>query len=480
MFQDIINRISSGHPCVSSPLIGLFLRLLVLTQIIFVHPLAAHGADPWAVENWARLPEWLKISGQTRARYESIDRLFRPGVSGSDQAWVFRNLIQADLNLKPISFTGEILDARQVGMDGGSPIGTDDVNTLEVLQAFVHWKSGLTIDDQPVFQIKAGRQTLNLGSRRLIARNRFRNTINAFNGIHAEWNPARRWNSQAFVFVPQQREPSDVESLLDNEIQLDRENLNVWIPGVAVRFSEGRWNTEMEGYVIGVIEEDSSQYMTRNRRQGTGGVRWFRAPSTGKFDFEIETILQAGTSRATAARSDRSDLNHLAYMLHFHGGYTLNLSWTPRIALHYDEASGDRDPNDNSNNRFDTLYGARRFEFGPSGILGAFARSNIRSPGVRMQLRPLRNVSFTTTGRYYWLASSRDSWTATGWRNASGTSGRDIGAQLEWSLSWKPLNNSLQIQTGGAQHWFGDYLQHMNPSGPRRSYYQFFQVSANF
>ena len=303
-------------------MVTIFLVLLILkmSSANFV----AQPVEHWAVENWINLPEWLKISGQTRVRYETVGTTFRPGSSGSDQAWAFRNLIRADLDLRPVAFTGEIMDARQAGMDNGSPIGTDDVNTLNLLQAFAHWKSDSVINEEPVLQFKLGRQTLSLGSRRLIARNRFRNTINAFNGVHSRWKPAEQWDAQAFVFIPLQREPSDVQSLLDNQIQLDRENLKTLIPGVSVRYTKGPWNTEIEGYALGVIEDDSSRYLTLNRRLATTGIRWQRFPSSGGIDFEAEAIFQSGVSRSTDSVSDQQDLTHLAYMIHFQAGYSFD------------------------------------------------------------------------------------------------------------------------------------------------------------
>ena len=66
--------------------------------------------------------------------------------------------------------------------------------------------------------------------------------------------------------------------------------------------------------------------------------------------------------------------------------------WSPRLIFQYDYASGDDDPNDADNNRFDTLYGARRFDFGPTGIYGPFARANLSTPGMRIKLKPAANM----------------------------------------------------------------------------------------
>ena len=47
----------------------------------------------------------------------------------------------------------------------------------------------------------------------------------------------------------------------------------------------------------------------------------------------------------------------------------------------YDYASGDSNPNDNKNGRFNTLFGIENFQFTHSGIRSLFKRSNISSPG---------------------------------------------------------------------------------------------------
>lgn len=60
----------------------------------------------------------------------------------------------------------------------------------------------------------------------------------------------------------------------------------------------------------------------------------------------------------------------------------------PRPCARSSSPSGDGDPNDGRTERFDTLFGARRFEFGPTGIYGLLARSNVNSPGVKLDLRP--------------------------------------------------------------------------------------------
>lgn len=58
----------------------------------------------------------------------------------------------------------------------------------------------------------------------------------------------------------------------------------------------------------------------------------------------------------------------MAYFEGLEVGYTFVEVWSPRFASQLDYARGDSSPNDGENNRFDTLYGARAFDFGATGI----------------------------------------------------------------------------------------------------------------
>lgn len=136
----------------------------------------------------------------------------------------------------------------------------------------------------------------------------------------------------------------------------------------------------------------------------------------------------------------------------------------PRLTLQYDYASGDGDPNDDRNGRFDTLYGARRFEFGPTGIFGVLARSNISSPGGGIELSPRPGWSLMAAYRAAWLASRRDALTTNGVRDPEGESGSFIGHLLETSLRVSLLPGNLGLELGGAHLFAGELLTSQTPA----------------
>src|SRR3546814_4960554 len=83
---------------------------------------------------------------------------------------------------------------------------------------------------------------------------------------------------------------------------------------------------------------------------------------------------------------DAAKLDVSAYFVHAEVGYQFKAPWSPRVSVEYDLASGDK--RGRNYGRFDSLYGPRRSDFGPTGIYGPLGRNNISSPGVRLEVKP--------------------------------------------------------------------------------------------
>lgn len=137
----------------------------------------------------------------------------------------------------------------------------------------------------------------------------------------------------------------------------------------------------------------------------------------------------------------------------------MDVPGSPRLVLQYDYASGDTDPNDTDNSRFDTLFGARRFKFGPTGIYGPFDRGNINSPGFRIEAKPSMNLVGFIGYRAAWLASRKDELTTGEIRDECGASGRFLGHQLEGRLRYKLFSGSFENEIGGAYLFKGAFLR---------------------
>jgi hypothetical protein len=426
---------------------------------------AADEARPWRLEQALAAPDWFSIDGSYRARYETLNHPYRAGASGSDEIFVGRLLLNARVTVNAFYANVELEDSRQRLADSSTALGTDSVNTLEPLQAY----AGLRFDD--VFSrggrldVAAGRMTIDVGSRRLVSRNNYRNTINAYTGVNALWKGSEGLEARAFYVRPVQRRPADLDSLLDNDSELDTESSDVSLWGVFGTARDVFGKASGEAYFYGLRSRDHAVIPAADRDVYTPGFRIFKKPATESWDFEAEAAYQFGTSRLSTAATDTEDLQHRAGFFHGEIGYTWNARMSPRLELSYDYASGDDDPTDDENNRFDTLYGSRSFDYGPTGIYGALARSNISSPGLRLEAKPLRSVSGMFGYRAVWLASDRDQFTTARLQDRSGESGSFVGHQLEAQVQYQVWPGNLVLQFGGAHLFHGRFLEEA-PNAP--------------
>jgi hypothetical protein len=176
--------------------------------------------------------------------------------------------------------------------------------------------------------------------------------------------------------------------------------------------------------------------------------------------FGTVTYAATGSSKDTQQK-------HEAWSSHLEAGYSFDLPWSPRFYLEYDYASGSKNwANKNASavdGRFDPLYGASDFDFGPTGIYGAFQRSNINSPGYKLDFSPRSDLSFRFQQRLVWLASSRDCWggntctaaTTPALANGNGTYvGDQIGVTGRYNF-----NSSLNFDAGWYHLIKGDFAK---------------------
>lgn len=441
----------------------------------------ALAEEPWRLGKALGVPEWLTIGGAYRVRYERLHDPFLAVPTASDRILVERLLFDVRADFDRFYLGAELEDSRAQLDDAGPPLGTDDVNAVELLRAYVGFtRDGVFLDGDNL-DLHAGRITIDAGSRRLVARNRFRNTINAFTGVHALWTAPKGSRVQAFYTLPVQRRPYDFDRLERNAIVFDDESLEVRFWGILA--SRERLFDAVNGeiYVFGLGEDDRPDVPTLDRDLYTPGLRLFTEPGPGAWDFEIEAVLQTGTSRSTRSPADVTDLDHRASFFHAHVGRTLGDAGPLSLVLQYDYASGDRDPDDGDNERFDTLFGARRFEYGPTGIYGAMARSNINSPGFRVEIRPDDRILGLVGYRALVLDSSRDFWTTSGVRDPTGASGSTVGHQVEAGLRYALLPGNLQVEIGGAYLFEGRFQRDApNASGEGDTAYFYTQTRLTF
>ena len=438
--------------------------------------------EAWSLNEAIGLPGWLSISGEHQARYETLNSQFRANSTGSDQILSLRTLVMGEIRLdKSFKINAELQDSRAELADTGSRMNNSIVNTAELLQANLTWSQEDLFVQGSRSRLRGGRLTMDIGKRRLVARNRLRSVIQAYTGLDWKWIAKEGNQLRMFLTLPVNRRPEDKASLLDNEAKIDKETTDLVFWGLWYAPPQLPWGHKGELFLLGLHEKDGPDFATRNRQLYTTSIRVYRPAQTGAFDYELQSVLQLGTSRATAAAGDTRDLDHQAHFHHAEAGYSFEARWSPRLYFEYDFVSGDDDPNDGTNDGFDLLYAPNVPEFGPTGIYSAFVRGNLSSPGVRLQVRPDKNLKAYFSYRAFWLASSTDIWAgASGLRDTTGNSGTFLGHQLLLRGMWKARPN-IHLEGAVTYRIDGDF-QKTAPNSPREgdTVYSYLQVAFLF
>lgn len=386
------------------------------------------GIGAPAIAQQAPSDDGFSISGTSRLRYEVIDGQLRVGFNEADDLVNLRTTLLAEYKEGPVRVVAELWDSRVYGGDTRTPITTGEVNPLELVQAFVEVKSRDMFGRGTSASLQAGRFLLNLGSRRLVAADDYRNTTNGYTGVRADLGWSSGWKASFVYTLPQQRRPDDPAELRRNLVAPDREGFDLVLWGGLASRTRAIGKTMVEASFFHLGERDRPGRPTRDRSLNTAAVRLISDPAPGRTDFEVEAIVQRGrVSTGLAANATRQRVE--AWFVHADAGYTFAGAWKPRLSIEYDHASGDRPGG--RYGRFDTLFGMRRADLGPAGLYNAFGRANFISPGLRIEAVPDKRTDLMATLRPIWLAAREDSFSTTGVRDATGGSGSFAGTQFD-------------------------------------------------
>ncbi len=417
----------------------------------------AQGNSPAAAPERI-LPNWLSLSGEARVRYESLDGQFRAGGRGGDQALAFRTTVLAEAEFDPVTLGIELQDSRKELNDAGSTLSASLVNPLDFLQAYASVDlsgSGFaTALKQDKARLKLGRQTLDIGGRRILERADMANVLLNFTGAYWQSSTTRgdAWNIVAVV--PVGRLPQDRASLEKNEIQPDREEWSRLLLGVHYRranlLGDLLPDTSGELFVFRLKEHDTARTNTPNRDYLQPGFRLFKPPQKSQWDFELDTSWRTGTRRATNAPSDTIDLKVRTFAAHAHLGYTFDAPWQPRLVLDWDFGSGDRNPNDLRFEQAERLFGGRRTDLGNTGIHGPLTPANINAAGGRIELKPNARSDMRLAFKLAHLDEARDAWVVARVQDRTGQSGTFIGTTIDGRARYWLQPNKLRLEVGAS------------------------------
>ena len=413
-------------------------------------------ADPWRVQDQWTLPDWLSVSGDHQLRYEWMDESFRAVDPGNDDLLLSRLLVAAEARVSDaVRFGVELQDTRAWGAEAATPLSNAFVNALEPLQIYAGFTARDLFADGETIDLRVGRFTMAMGSNRFVARHIFRNALQAHTGVNVIWSRDDGPRLQLFATKPVIRLPADPDGLRDNDIEFDEDsNTQFW----GAHLDQLQFGTiDAAFYVFGIDDGDSARLPTRNRNLLTTGFRLLADQED--WYWELESAYQFGSVRETILPTDIEELDHRAWLLHADIGWRLAGAWNPVLELRFDYASGDDRLGDSSNERFDTLFGPLRFDYGPTSIYNLIRRENSNTTGLYLTVSPREGTAWMTGYRAAWLASDRDRLRGSLLRDPTGNSGSFLGHQIETRFRWDLVPGNLQLEFGGALLFKGEFLE---------------------
>lgn len=423
-------------------------------------PLPVQGVPTGPGLGASVLPPWLQVHAEQRTRYETMDTRYRPGETGSDQQLDFRTRLQVRVAGRAGWVYTELQDARVALDDSGSTVTPAQENFTKVLQAH----AGRAWQDvgrgRWSFQAEAGRFSRDFGFRRVIARNIYRNTTNAYDGAILKVGRGS-WSVQALAVRPVFYTWPDV--------QRDRRFDRTGLTGIYVT-SAARRAANVDLYAL-AWRDGRAMPASARRTLDTAGLRVFGTfGPDNRAEYEVEAAAQQGQVGRLA---------HRAWFQHSQVGYNWpSVAWKPRVLVFSDYATG-TDPTRGRSGAWDALLGARRFEFAPVGLYNLIGRSNLNSPGVWLQTRPQGNVDLWVQLRGVWLADARDRWRPVGLGDPTGAAGRHVGTQTEYRLRYR-IGRHVEIDSGVVHLAEGRFLRQLGPDRRGRALFFYSGVELRY
>ena len=334
---------------------------------------------------------WLEVGLDHRTRYEFRSNDIRRTDLRLDQPFLLRTRAYLGIKeiLDPLRGAVEFQDSRRY--NGNFPHDDRDFNEFELIQAYgeLYFKGALGEDDRkqhrPI-RFRAGRMAYETLDRRLIARNEWRNTTNAFEGFRVNMGQEiNAWEVDLWAYQPVKRLPTAFDQRIENQ----------WFYGVIGHWRKWSDIITLQPYYMGLMQDGSKVPGQIDREIQATALRGYGEIGNTNFDYDFNLIYQFGQNGGQ---------RHKAYGHTTEVGYTFKHSWKPRISAFYGYASGDRHPNDNVDNRFESFFGFAR----PWSADDYIIFENIKAPKVKLEFQPTKDLRIDGGYNWFWLASSTD------------------------------------------------------------------------
>lgn len=390
--------------------------------------------------------DWLEFGLEHRTRFELRGDDYRRSELTQDEQFLLRSRGYVGIRkvLDPLRFGLEFQDSRQFASQ--FPEKPTDVNEADFVQAFAELYFDNALANRPL-RLQAGRFTLDYADRRLVNRNRWQNAMNTFDGFRLRLGEqSDDWQVDAFA-----------TQVVDVHLrQFDWPDEERWFYGLIGAWRRWSQIITLEPYYF-VLDEDRKAPEASDREIQTLGLHGYGLLGKTGFDYDFSAAFQFGEDGSRRQR---------AFASYGELGYSFTHAWNPRVSVSAVYASGDPDPDDGLNERFDRLFVTARHW----STLSLFTLENVIGPKLRGSIRPARWLSCDAYYGAYWLAGDEDVWPMTRRQDPAGRSGDFAGQELDVHLVFK-LNPRIDIETGYACFIPGAFTENTGPADDSDFFY---------
>jgi hypothetical protein len=324
---------------------------------------------------------YVSLGVTLRERFESSDSAgFGVNNVAGDSYLLQRFQFHVDVHFNSQwEFFTELEDVRAYGKN---IVTTVDKNPLDLRLAFLSYTKSI---DGNTFKARVGRQDFLFDLQRFVSSRDGPNVRQSFDAIWADWETGE-WRFIGFVSQPVQY--SDVNPFDDTSN------------------SHFRFHTlRVERHVLGknelsayysLYERDNAHYLDASGSEHRNIFDTRFAGVMNGLDWDLEAMGQTGSVgpkdiRAWAAGSRL--------------GYTFShVSWTPRIGVQVDAASGDRHPGDGTLGTFNPLF-PNGYYFTLAGFTGY---TNLIHVKPSVTIKPAAKLTLLAAVGFQWRATTAD------------------------------------------------------------------------
>lgn len=241
-----------------------------------------------------------------------------------------------------------------------------DHNRLDAHQYFV--EASTTYGDNGTVFGRLGRQEISIGKGRLFDPRNGPNTRRSYDALRVQATNGN-WRYGAIAGKTIREVAGDWNNETNDGFK--------FYSAHAARSIDGFAGTGEIEFLYLRTEQDTARVADFAGKRDTFSVRVGARKDALAYD--VEAMLQGGETL------DGKDVE--AWFLGAEATYQLKGAWNPRLGTRFEFGSGDKDPNDNTSQTFDPLWG-RRQSFTPE-----FGYSNMMQAGVNVNVNPMPKLS---------------------------------------------------------------------------------------